>query len=72
MSAVARAEMIGIYFDGVDQNIDCSCCGDRWSQPYNDNGDELYIDSDFAYMWCDTIYVHKMDGTLERIRQKVD
>ena len=26
------AEEIGIYFDGCDKGMDCSCCGDRWSQ----------------------------------------
>jgi len=25
-----RAEMLGIYFDGVDDGYDCECCGDRW------------------------------------------
>lgn len=25
-----RAESIGIYFDGVDLDRDCPCCGDRW------------------------------------------
>lgn len=25
-----RAEDIGIYFDGVDDEVDCACCGDRW------------------------------------------
>lgn len=25
-----RAKKIGIYFDGVDEGIDCGCCGDRW------------------------------------------
>lgn len=25
-----RAEDIGIYFDGCSNNMDCSCCGDRW------------------------------------------
>jgi hypothetical protein len=25
-----RALGIGIYFDGVDDHIDCACCGDRW------------------------------------------
>ena len=25
-----KAEEIGIYFDGVDNDIDCECCGDRW------------------------------------------
>lgn len=26
------AESIGIYFDGVEKGIDCSCCGDRWNR----------------------------------------
>ena len=25
-----KAEEIGIYFDGVENDIDCECCGDRW------------------------------------------
>lgn len=29
-----RAEGIGLYFDGVDNGHDCSCCGDRWSEPW--------------------------------------
>lgn len=28
------ADSLGIYFDGVDSGEDCSCCGDRWSEPY--------------------------------------
>ena len=24
------AERIGIYFNGVDDGVDCECCGDRW------------------------------------------
>ncbi len=27
-----------IYFDGCDSGMDCSCCGDRWSQQWNDEG----------------------------------
>lgn len=23
----------GIYFDGVDKQMDCECCGDRWYYP---------------------------------------
>lgn len=26
-----KALSIGVYFDGCDNGIDCSCCGDRWS-----------------------------------------
>lgn len=29
-----KAESIGIYFNGVDDNIDCPCCGDRWYPTY--------------------------------------
>jgi hypothetical protein len=32
------AESIGIYFDGCDSGIDCSCCGDRW-QPVDESDD---------------------------------
>lgn len=27
-----RAEKIGLYFDGVEKGIDCSCCGDRFDR----------------------------------------
>lgn len=30
------AENIGIYFDGCDIGLDCSCCGDRWSELWSD------------------------------------
>ena|SRR5882672_133643 len=32
ISANARAESIGLYFDG---DGDCSCCGSRWSESYS-------------------------------------
>jgi hypothetical protein len=36
-----KAEDIGIYFNGVRAEIDCSCCGDRWySQRHEDDGEE--------------------------------
>jgi hypothetical protein len=25
-----KAEDIGLYFNGVEKDIDCGCCGDRW------------------------------------------
>lgn len=34
-----RAEEIGLYFDGVRNEMDCPCCGDRWYEIYrNDDG----------------------------------
>lgn len=45
-----KAIGFGIYFDGVEYNIDCSCCGDRWyaaADAYNslEEIDELIIES---------------------------
>lgn len=43
--AIARAERIGLYFDGVQDGRDCGCCGDRWNTPWSDDGTpapELY------------------------------
>lgn len=36
--ANARAENIGLYFNGCDTGQDCSCCGDRWYRAYRDEG----------------------------------
>lgn len=27
----------GIYFNGCDSGDDCPCCGDRWSEAWDDN-----------------------------------
>ena len=31
--ATRIAESLGVYFHGVDDGIDCECCGDRWYYP---------------------------------------
>jgi hypothetical protein len=40
--AIERAERLGLYFDGVDNERDCPCCGDRWHSP-DDGTDEPKI-----------------------------
>ena len=32
------AEDNGVYFDGIEKDIDCSCCGNRWyrTRSYNE------------------------------------
>lgn len=35
-----KAEHIGIYFDGVEKDIDCPCCGDRWHKVIEEDGTE--------------------------------
>lgn len=40
--ANVKAEFKGLYFDGCDKGIDCSCCGDRWYPLYEkEEGDEV-------------------------------
>ena len=33
--AINKAEELGCYWNGVDKGMDCSCCGDRWYEPYS-------------------------------------
>lgn len=37
--AISKAEDLGCYWDGVASGIDCSCCGDRWHEPWGDKGE---------------------------------
>lgn len=70
--ATAKAEAIGLYFDGFG---DCPCCGTRWSgcQIGTDepsiNGAPVLIEGDVAKRisaWCwfaeGEGYIHYMDG----------
>ena len=41
--ANGRAEDLGIYFDGVENDRDCACCGDRWHQAWGQGDDEPQI-----------------------------
>lgn len=34
--ANAKALDIGLYFNGCHTGQDCSCCGDRWYEPWDD------------------------------------
>lgn len=62
--ANARAEEIGLYFDGCENDIDCECCGDRWYRAWDDDGSEtpkLYGDE---VTDGDDVYIHYLDGTV--------
>lgn len=68
-----RALSIGIYFDGCVDDIDCACCGDRWSEAYGEGDDvpsvygqpaEKYAPA-LGYGWMPDgkeICVHFIDG----------
>lgn len=34
--AIEKAENLGCYWNGVEAERDCPCCGDRWYIPRND------------------------------------
>ena len=34
------AELIGLYFNGCEKDMDCDCCGDRWYPAYG-KGDDV-------------------------------
>lgn len=75
--ASARAQDIGIYFDGCRDGTDCPCCGDRWYEPYGD-GDpvpNIYGQSvraveegeDPWIYWGIPSYMHPLEGPFAAI-----
>lgn len=73
--ADARAEAIGLYFDGVDLGRDCSCCGDRWYSAewgdaaempvvYGRSIDEPMAETTIRWVEGPMGYVHFADGTV--------
>ena len=72
-----KASDIGLYFDGCQIGIDCPCCGDRWSEVWEDEGEEVplvygtppqeYVDEGRS-LWGkkgENVAVHYADGRLE-------
>jgi hypothetical protein len=77
--ANARAEAIGVYFDGCMTFKDCSCCGDRWNSQWDDDkGDDtpliygkeigLYEEL-FAKEGQPVCHVHHLDGSKTTYRK---
>lgn len=77
LHANARAELIGIYFDGCRMGMDCPCCGDRWSEQWRDEGTETpenYRDvmrpakpgEAPTLDWGYPMYIHYLDGTFKQ------
>lgn len=72
------ARDLGLYFDGVDYDIDCGCCGDRWDRAYSDGDEVPSIYGRSVYDPQATIssrwagdqpegFIHYMDGTIEAL-----
>lgn len=73
--ASSRAEEVGVYFDGCDSGMDCPCCGDRWSTPYEDGTETpmIYGEPIADYRaWNDDedVLIYRLDNTQEIIRLK--
>jgi hypothetical protein len=76
----AFAERIGLYWDGCENGRDCSCCGDRWSRPWDgeklDEVPSIYgepIGTAKAFRWMGDRpegFVHYKDGTVEPFNLK--
>lgn len=64
--ADAKAEEIGIYFNGCDAGIDCPCCGDRWSRAWGDGDAELV---EPRAGWGLPAYVHFADGSMKTYQE---
>lgn len=75
--ASARAQDIGIYFDGCREGMDCSCCGDRWYEPRGEGDIEptLYDEPVRAVQegeephieWGIPSYMHPLEGPFTAI-----
>ncbi len=59
------AENIGIYFNGVEKNMDCDCCGDRWFPVSEFDGWEILEWTNDDFYWDYPNYVHRYDGKIE-------
>jgi len=84
--AIEKAESLGVYFDGVYENLDCPCCGDRWNSPnivafplYWDETKKFKTVSEYAqhlaneHGWTTPdARIFYLNGTVEDIFQKED
>lgn len=67
-----KAEEIGIYFNGCDDERDCPCCGDRWYKQW-DSGEDVpmiygdTIDKYVPNMGDEHIHIYYADGKHEHV-----
>lgn len=73
LHANARAESIGIYFDGCEKGMDCDCCGDRWCPVY-DGGWDQYDDLDALKKnkYSRSGYYHPLSGPFEYFEKEYE
>ena len=59
--ATDKAESLGCYWDGVENGIDCPCCGDRWY-----SGDEVDLEKYEINGYTVTIYDGIYEDTVDK------
>jgi hypothetical protein len=68
------AQSIGVYFDGCEIGVDCSCCGDRWHR-VDDHFDAVKIEY-VRYLLeaghAKRIKIMDKNGKMYRIGQNLD
>jgi len=74
-----RAEEIGMYFNGCENDMDCPCCGDRWYSAQGEEGDatpllfkkpaEEHFEcwAKLGDVYC---YVYYLNGEVQALRKK--
>ena len=71
--ANSKAGDIGIYFEGCEGGLDCSCCGDRWYSLDDDDGKKepsIYGTNVYEYknsFWSSTACIHRINKPIETI-----
>lgn len=70
------AEKKGIYFNGCDDGVDCSCCGDRWHQVDDSDADDVpsiygtpVQEATKSYARS-VVYIHYLNGHIEKVTLK--
>jgi hypothetical protein len=59
-----KAQHIGIYFNGVSEEIDCACCGDRWHPAWGEGQLLPSKPEDWYFDYRGTIFLHTFAGRI--------
>jgi hypothetical protein len=70
-----KAQEIGLYFNGCDYGMDCHCCGDRWYEVDESDGEDepkIYGTpvSEYDQYYERGSSVHFIDGTFKNYKTK--
>jgi len=72
------AKGVGIYFNGCDADIDCNCCGDRWSEAWDTEGTDTPLiyggdpathEDIFTPVGAPVCHVYHLDGSKTTYRK---